>query len=1041
MDWGMGEPISRTPISEALQTARDGRIEVIPCTPADVDRLIRAAMELIASRRLPALVAQGIGNGAGKIADNGSAACSETIQQAGGRVFVIGDAQSALPANVDAMSTAAQTGGEQFLVVQSASFSLALCGTSPSPEEANLLCTFDPTLVDSVLDSVGRLIVRRDPAALAAFQSARGVFSPCIADMSLYNAFMAALVRALVSNPGDEGSGQQVTRSPQDVEESTARERLEDKLRESEQRFPLIVEQAIDGIVCIDRDGLVIEWNRSMEAISGYARESVIGQPIWDVQFRLGPPERRSPKDYERLCQYYTSLLNNDDLTRSNQWVEREIQRPDGIRCTIQTSTFMIKPVPGMALVTITRDITESRSVEDALLASNERFRTLVNSLNDLVFELDRKGRFRSVYGQWLDSRSEEGALYLGRTLAEAFGAQSAAIHQDAFRRALAGENVAYEWEAQFEDVTRYFQTNLAPLYGLTGEITEIAGVVRDFTMQKSAERAERQQRILAEALSGTAAALTTIRDPEALLERVLDYVGQVVPHDAANVMLIEDDGIRVVAWRGYPASFGEMFAQFRFSTTLHNFRTMIATGKSHVIPFTKSDPGWVVVPETEWIASYAGAPIRIGGEVIGFINTDSATPGFYDAVAADRLQAFADQAALALENARLYASLAQEKSMLEQRVATRTEDLFQSKQRVEAILDTSGDAILVTSEDGLITQVNPAFSRLFGYDEAEALQMALIAMVDPDEAPDLLDALTEARGSDEPVRIEITARRKDGATFAADLALAPIISGGNAGIVCNLRDISRHKALERDLRRALMHEREINELKNRIISRVSHEFRTPLTVINTAAGLMRQYGNRLTDEQKLERLVRIESEVMHMARMLEDVLTINQAHTGRVRFEPTLLDAEPLCRQVITDLELADGGAHRFIFTREGDSTLSADERLLRQIVLNLCSNAVKFSAPGTTISVSLVGQHDTVQLRVADQGIGIPEADQAHLFEVFHRGQNVSEIGGTGLGLAIVERAVALHGGTTSFESQVGVGTTFTITLPAFPPTEDKP
>jgi PAS domain S-box-containing protein len=242
------------------------------------------------------------------------------------------------------------------------------------------------------------------------------------------------------------------------------------------------------------------------------------------------------------------------------------------------------------------------------------------------------------------------------------------------------------------------------------------------------------------------------------------------------------------------------------------------------------------------------------------------------------------------------------------------------------------------------------------------------------------------------------------------------------------------HKRTEEELRRALEKEKEFGQLKSRFVSMASHEFRTPLTTIMTASDLLKRYSHRMTEEQKLQRLDKIQAEVNHMTQLLEDVLTFGKADAGKLEFNPAPLEVESFCREVIEEIQTLAGAEHTITFSsRSACSSAVMDKKLLRHILTNLLSNAIKYSPPGSTVQFDLFGENGTVVFRVKDQGIGIPPKDQARLFEPFHRAANVGNVSGTGLGLAIAKKAVDLHGGVITTESEVGVGTTFTIAIPS--------
>ncbi len=231
----------------------------------------------------------------------------------------------------------------------------------------------------------------------------------------------------------------------------------------------------------------------------------------------------------------------------------------------------------------------------------------------------------------------------------------------------------------------------------------------------------------------------------------------------------------------------------------------------------------------------------------------------------------------------------------------------------------------------------------------------------------------------------------------------------------------------------ALVRQKEINELKSRIITVVSHEYRTPLTTILSSAELLEQYSDKLSEEKKIRHLQRIVKAVNHLTALVEDMLDISQAEAGKLEFNPSPLDVEPFCRQLVEEVHKSAGQEHSIVFLSLGDcSSCVVDEKLLRQIFTNLLSNAIKYSPQGGTVHFKLRCQETTLVFQVRDEGIGIPEADQAHLFKPFERGSNIGTISGTGLGLAITKSLVELHGGQIAVDSAVGVGTTFTVTLP---------
>jgi signal transduction histidine kinase len=212
-----------------------------------------------------------------------------------------------------------------------------------------------------------------------------------------------------------------------------------------------------------------------------------------------------------------------------------------------------------------------------------------------------------------------------------------------------------------------------------------------------------------------------------------------------------------------------------------------------------------------------------------------------------------------------------------------------------------------------------------------------------------------------------------------------------------------------------------------------SHDLRTPLTVISESQNVLRRYFDRLSPEERHHQLSIIDTQVRHMAELLDDVLALSTAQAVKLDFKPSPLDLEAFCRDLFQQMQFTDTIGHQFIFVAEGDLThVSMDAKILRHVLINLLSNAIKYSPGGGEVRLALSTHEQEAILRISDQGIGIPAQDQPRIFEAFHRAENARSFAGSGLGLAIVKSSVEAHGGTITFESSQGKGTTFIVRLP---------
>lgn len=371
-------------------------------------------------------------------------------------------------------------------------------------------------------------------------------------------------------------------------------------------------------------------------------------------------------------------------------------------------------------------------------------------------------------------------------------------------------------------------------------------------------------------------------------------------------------------------------------------------------------------------------------------------------------------------------------------------EALSQEKELLSTLINNAPTGIISTDQSGKILLVNPAFEKICGYSEAE-----LVGQIPPYPYWDIadLDKIYQEFGlamSGKKEQIELWFTRKNGDRFIARLQPITIFDaqGNMLRHLATMEDITKYKQAEAELYKALEQEIELNELKTRFIAMVSHEYRTPLTTILSSAELLERYIDQYTEEKRLQHYRRIQTAVDALTQLISDVLTISRIEARKKEFNPSPIELDGFCRELLADLQLTIGSQHNLVFTGQDSSNLEAqsttmpiaymDEKLLRYIINNLLSNAIKYSPQGSTIQFHLAGHQSNVILRIQDEGIGIPVNDQQHIFESFYRGSNTRNISGTGLGLAIVKRAVDLHGGQIAWESREGVGTIFTVTLP---------
>jgi len=591
--------------------------------------------------------------------------------------------------------------------------------------------------------------------------------------------------------------------------------------------------------------------------------------------------------------------------------------------------------------------------------------------------------------------------------------------------------------------------------------------------------QAEREQRELAETLREIGATLVSTLDVDTVLDRLLEQVNRVVPNDAANVMLVKNGQATVTRWRGYE-HFGVDPAHVAFSIAATPYlKQMVETGEPVTIPDIRTDPNWIQVSQTEWIRSFASAPIRARGRVVGFLNVDAATPGFFEPVHLERLGVFADQAAIALENARLF---------------TETQ---KSAQRMQALYETSRALSSSLEEEPLTRAMLEAADRMLGYeyatistvDEAarrvgmrhgiwggqfdlfpEWIQMAQYALDQPDILTDVCrTGRTEIIGEwDDRFNREIWDRfgherllRIFMPIKIRDRVIGVIEAGydrqtkGRIGddevlllaafadqVAAALENARLYRVEREQLRRlqesqAQLLQAEKRAALGRLIGSISHEINNPLQAIQGSLTLIEDEVEGGLRPEKLKRYVGIaEQSSERIANIVRRVREFYRPASQAMR--PT--DVRAVLEAV---LALADNQLKRGNVAVEqeqvGDVPLvqaNADE--LQQVLLNLVLNAVDaMEAHGGTLRVRMERDRmrtrdgparPAVRLEVSDTGDGIPPEILPHIFEPF----TTTHPDKTALGLSISYTIIEAHGGQMTVASQMGVGTTFTLLLP---------
>ncbi|MGQ9889451.1 MAG: ATP-binding protein [Aggregatilineales bacterium] len=405
--------------------------------------------------------------------------------------------------------------------------------------------------------------------------------------------------------------------------------------------------------------------------------------------------------------------------------------------------------------------------------------------------------------------------------------------------------------------------------------------------------------------------------------------------------------------------------------------------------------------------------PLAIAGEPVGLLLVFRDYVGSTTLNDLQILQSFADQAAIAVHNAQLY------------------ERMDRERQRLDAFLKYSADGVMILDPELRIQRLNRALERMTGWRAADAQErhhndVIVWSRVEQGDLTEAIDSGWPQRpvkdSTPETLYVEGDILRPDGLTLSIGITYAPLFTadGRLANIIANVRDIT-------NFRRA-------QEMQNVFISTVSHELKTPVALIKGYAGTLRREDASWNPEVIRDGLAVIEEEADRLTELIENLLAASKLRAQQMRLDISDVRLDALAARSVERFS-TQTTKHRFVLSFPSDFPIvQGDEVRLRQVLDNLVSNAIKYSPDGGEIEVGGWADAYTATVFVRDQGVGISEADQEHIFERFFRvdGALSRKTQGTGLGLYLAKAIVEAHGGSIGVESRLGAGATFHFTLP---------
>ena len=387
----------------------------------------------------------------------------------------------------------------------------------------------------------------------------------------------------------------------------------------------------------------------------------------------------------------------------------------------------------------------------------------------------------------------------------------------------------------------------------------------------------------------------------------------------------------------------------------------------------------------------------------------------------------------------------------------------------LKAVIENAIDGIITIDTRGLIETMNPAACQLFGYTIEEVAGRNIRILMPKPDSDNHNQYLQRYQQTREPHMIgigrEVYGLKKDGSEFPFRLALSEVQYSGRIIYTGFIHDLSREKEAEQKLKEysallegqveerteslkysldelhkakdkvssSLEKEKELSQLKSRFVSMASHEFRTPLSSVQLSASLIEKYAEPFSNESIAKHVNKIKGAVNNLTNILNDFLLHEKLEAGKVEPSFTEFDVVALGEEITEEMQLVSKPNQNIIYQHTGiRHRYNLDQYLLKSCIVNIISNAIKYSGENTFIEFNTEIDDNNLYVVIKDYGIGIPENDHQNLFEPFFRAHNTGTIPGTGLGLNIVKRYTKLMQGNIAFESKINNGTSFTFTFP---------
>ena len=858
-------------------------------------------------------------------------------------------------------------------------------------------------------------------------------------------------------------------------------------LRASETKFRSVIAQATEGFSLINEQGLVIEWNHSLEKISGLKASETLGKPICEVMSQRAPLKSSTDEHREQYKTLIRELLETGAVPEQFSSMEWTFPRPDGTTLYLQSNITPIKAEKGYMLCAIIRDITEQKMAKKALQESEERLRTLINATPDIIC-------FKDGHGRWLEANDADLGLfsltevdYRGKTDSE-LAEFTHPIYREAFLTCEVTDEKA--WQARGisrgeeiipkpDGTIKIYDVIKVPVFEADRSKKGLVVLGRDITERKQVEEKIKRSQARLETLHELDGAILEAHSIAAISYAALENLDKLIPAQRTSIALFDEtEGKAIIHSRGILENEIGHAQSVPIHAAFPDVESLRAGNMIRLDDLDTLDHLDKVLAQLReaGIRSVLNFPVRSHGMLLGCLNFGfDHTHAFSDEDIAVG-QEVADSIAIALEQARLREALQKRasdlvKSLNELQLIYQLSLHIGNSRNVEQVAIEAITAIrqAVQPDVVLFYLLKGKNLKLLAYHTGKT--HFIISEAQHHQVGECLCGLTAQTGKTvfsknifQDLRCTRNECRNAGLHSFAGL---PLLAGDQVIGIIGLGSLSEHDfAAQRSFMETLANEAAVGlqnallleelrqheaELEKHVTERtaelvqanqelesfsysVSHDLRAPLRAIDGFSRILEEdYGPQLDNEAK--RLIGVvRSNTQRMGQLIDDLLAFSRV--GRRAMDFSQIDMAQLAHSIFYELT-DETQRQRIQLTVQALPTAWGDAALLRQAIMNLLANAVKFSSTRKTptIEVGFSVENGETVYYVTDNGVGFDMKYAHKLFQIFQRLHSQEEFEGTGVGLSIVQRIITRHGGRVWAEAKPDGGATFYFTLPPGP------